>query len=111
MTEYLGSPSSRTVLCRCSNPSKLVKVKLSPSTIDNISIEIASIMKNEINKNPYFLRPTITEFKNEMIQVELSGYAAKAREDSIQNKLHDKTSYFAFVHSQIIEFIEYFWSI
>ena len=60
-------------------------------TIDNISIEIASIMKNEINKNPYFLRPTITEFKDEVIQVELSGYATKAREDSIQNKLHDKT--------------------
>ena len=60
-------------------------------TIDNISIEIATIMKNEINKNPYFLRPTITEFKNE-IQVELADYSInQPREDTIHNKLHDKT--------------------
>ena len=63
-------------------------------TIDNISIEIATIMNSVIRKNPYFLNPTIAEFKNEIqneIQVELADYATKAREASIQNKLHDKT--------------------
>ena len=63
-------------------------------TIDNISIEIATIMNSVIRKNPYFLNPTIAEFKNEIqneIQVELADYATTAREASIQNKLHDKT--------------------